>query len=710
MPKRPLLLSLVLVLLVSLFAFAATAGAAPRTSVVVRALASGGWQAMPVRGAAVRVFDGNGRLVGRGRVGSQGMAIVRARARRGADLRVVVAGGRIGRHRFGGALVSDFRRYRFPLTVHVDPVTTLEARLAGAHRNWSNRRVQRRTKRFLELPGGYKIGLDGRTNVAFDGRRFLAASGTGRHFDRFVAQLVRKMGKQGTHRSFAHPQGRLGHGQAGGSAIEAGGSGLGGLAEDIEEGSGAFKMLEEGDAVVDFANLALAIAGAEEQNAIRKELAVLGEQLQQIEQSLALVQETVEDLQREGRESTYSKAAAEVEDIQAGVVGAEDMLHSAVSLSLQEGCGGESPGPKCGQVAGMMTGPSGFMENIAAAGLKVPAQLNAYAEHIGGDAVPSAPANVQGLVQDASALTTGGSHQLFYSQADSEELREATAFWVTSYTEALGLSAAYWRIEGANESTIDNDLEQIAADARSMPQMLPEALPPGVAVDMDNGQMWSTNLSGQGTSLPFATLAAGKWEYEAGPERWASTNGQTLGGFGGGSGNLRRFANWQIAGNPQLQGLQNGVTAKPGEELGEAIRSQAGFEWGVILPGDFGYGHAPGLETEYVASGWERKGCQRGAPRETCFWPVWVEGNLIGNLDYRENPHYYDQGTFYDSDFLAIKWDGVELWGDNNAGTVYGPLATWEIPYLFYREVQSNECWYYPSPGDPASGSPGCPS
>ncbi len=64
------------------------------TSVVIRALGSGGWRAQPVRGARVRVFHGD-RLVGRGAVGAQGMALVRARVRPGSALRVEVSGGRV---------------------------------------------------------------------------------------------------------------------------------------------------------------------------------------------------------------------------------------------------------------------------------------------------------------------------------------------------------------------------------------------------------------------------------------------------------------------------------------------------------------------------------------------------------------------------------------------------------------------------------------
>jgi hypothetical protein len=710
---RRLSLYLCLVTVFALVGAGSAQAAAGRggTSVVIRALASGGWSAQPVRGARVRLFHGD-QVVGRGAVGAQGMALVRARVRPGSSLRVEISGGRVGGHRFRGHLAADVAAYRFPRTVFVDSVTTLAARFAAAHPNLSARRVRRRTKRFLDLPGFYVIGRDGRTDVSFDGRRFFATAGSGRDFDRFVAHLVHLMGKGRTQRSFAHlAHPVLSAGQAAASAVDvgAGDGGLAVLSEAILNGEGVFKMLDDPDTVMDFANLVLAISGSEGQNAMRQELGEMKKQLEQIQQSIALVQATVEDLQHENQGSAYSQAVAGVEEAKEAVTSAEVSLESAAGLSTEEGCLGPSPGPRCGEIAGMITGPAGFMENFSSSELKTPAQLNSLAARIGGDAVPSAPGGFEGVIQFASALTTGGTNQLFYRQVDSERLREAVASWVTSYTEALGLAASYWRLEGANRATVETDVRQTAEDAESMPASLPKPLPEGTAIDMVHGQMWSTDLSGQGTTTStYSTLAGEPWEYKGQPEQWESPGGRSLGGFGGGSGTKLPFANWAIAGNQQLEALLGSVVPQDSELAGEAVRTQAEFEWGTILPGNFGYGDGLGLEIEYIPAGWERKGCH-GSP-STCFWPVWVgNGNSIGNLHFGESPHTYVDGTFHDSDPFAIKWDGFELWGDNNEGSIYGPLETGEIPYLFYRQVQPGECYYYPPPGHATGGSPGCP-
>ena len=58
-------------------------------------------------------------------------------------------------------------------------------------------------KRFLRLPGYYEIGIDGRSDVAFDGRRFLARAGSGAHYRHFLSKLVHKMHDPRARMSFA---------------------------------------------------------------------------------------------------------------------------------------------------------------------------------------------------------------------------------------------------------------------------------------------------------------------------------------------------------------------------------------------------------------------------------------------------------------------------------------------------------------------------
>lgn len=143
----------------------AAAQAAPKTHpVVVRVLASGGWKALPVVGAKLSVRQG-GKLVARGRSGSRGMTILRARRGQGA-LRVTARGGKVGGRHFAGTMSAEVRRYSWPETIHVDSVTTLANRYHGAHPNLSASKARSRTKRFLELPAGYVFGRDGTSDAS----------------------------------------------------------------------------------------------------------------------------------------------------------------------------------------------------------------------------------------------------------------------------------------------------------------------------------------------------------------------------------------------------------------------------------------------------------------------------------------------------------------------------------------------------------------
>ena len=64
-------------------------------------------------------------------------------------------------------------------------------------------------------------------------------------------------------------------------------------------------------------------------------------------------------------------------------------------------------------------------------------------------------------------------------------------------------------------------------------------------------------------------------------------------------------------------------------------------------------------------------------------------------------------GTF-ETEWWDVKWDGLSLWGLYH-GTVYGNAPYEDIPVLFVRPITQGECYFYPAPGVPGGGSPGCP-
>jgi hypothetical protein len=689
------------------------AQAAPPSAhpLAVRVLASGGWKALPVSGARLRVVRG-GRIVARGRSGSRGMALLAVRgSRRG--LRVVASGGRISGHRFGGAMAAEVRRYRWPATVHVDSVTTLATRFHRAHPRLTVAQANGRTKRFLTLPRSYVVGRDGRSNAAFDGRRFLAAAGTGRRYDRFVTRLAARVANPKAHRSFAHLAHRRHRHGAGASVAGASPGELEQVTEAISEGSGFFDMLEKTNEVLDFADAVMQISGVGDNAATPAEVRQLSEQLQQVEQSIGVVQTAVEELRDQGLHSQYSQLANEVEEAQSAVESAEETIHSATELALQEGC---VPRPRsqteaCEEVGEMITGPGGLSRNLTNAQLVAPSEVNAFAERIAGSALPGSPPEAQGLIQDGSALTSYRPKQVFYTRSDSEELQSIAAYWISYYTEALAVVAANWEVEGAPADTLASDVEQVSKKAVVFPSLIPATVPQGTVVDMAHGWMWPTQATGQGTYTPYSSLvAANPWRLTPATGTWTSVSNPeaTLGIWMPEGAPTIPFENWLVAGTAQINPLLEAVTPGPGQLPGEAVVEQAGMNQESITPWYPGDGH--GLEMEYLGafSGVD-SGC-RDATATSCYWPVLAADEVIAADFHTVAPtYYYVQGTFEVEDIFNLKWEGLKLWGFNNHHTIFGSAAIEAIPVMFFRPITSSECYFYPAPGSFGGGSPGCP-
>jgi len=584
----------------------------------------------------------------------------------------------------------------------------------------------------IGLPGSYVIGLDGRTDVAFDGRRFLASAGTGRREERFVAKLVKQMRSPRARRSFAapgdqprharHGAGGPHHGVAeafGGNGADgrrlldlaAGADSLDGVTSAISSGSGIFAVLDKGATLLEFANTGLAIAGEVEAAQTREEVEALGEELQEVEQSLAVVQQAVDRIQRENQESAYSDLASQAEETQAAVQSAEDTLQSSGALALQEGCIPAGPGEsaRCAEIAGMLTGRGGFVANMEATGLDTPAKVDAYAERIAGDALAESPPEARGLIQDASALAFGPSSQVFFTTGESEELRSTAAYWISSYTEALSLVATFWELDGANEVTLENDVEQVEKVAEGMPAAVPAALE-GEAVDVKNGMMLATDALGSGTLDPsYGELSAGTWHFESATRQWASSNGLTLRPVT--FVESLPFSDWQIAGIEQIHTLQSQVG---GENPGEGIMAQSGIIAHAFNPPYYADGfefQGSGLEYEYMFANGVNEGPGPGCIRSpsTCVWPVWVGKGVITDFLHSRRSYGYVHGSFEVGDPLDVEWYGYPLWGFDNSATIYGGEPIGDIPFLFYRQVGPSECYYYPV-GVPAAGSPGCPT
>jgi hypothetical protein len=733
--RVPLILAACLTVLLCVSAPQALAGTAPSPkppgvrAVIVRVLGSGGWRPMPVRGGRVSVVV-DGRVAAKGRVGSRGMAMLGHFRRLPREFQVIIDGGRIGHRRLGGSMLADVHGYRRGQTVHVDFVTTLVAGYRMAYPGLSPRKARHTVRRFLRLPAYYEIGIDGRSNVAFDGRRFLARSGTGARYRHFVDKLVRKMHDPRERMSFARAR-KSGKGQrrqkSSTRALSLGvgrrGSGLdrarpvgasqGNLAEAIVKGTGIFGVLGNSVNLLEIAEGGLAIYDAVEAAETRAELEQISAQLQEVEQSIALLQETVEKMRREGHEENYSARAAEVAETRAEVKSAADSLASATETSIQENCTSPSVphGPKCAEIQGLLMGPDGFSYNMAATGLTTPAAVNAYALRIAGDALgeEAAPGEL-GLIQLASRLVT--EEPTFFTPTDSTRLRAASAYWISSYTEALSLAATYWALNGANKLTLETDIGQVKGNAAAMPKAIPSELKEATVSTAD-GRMWSIEAAGAGTTeTPFAKLSAAQWEFEPKAEEWQSANGLSLKLLGAGKGEFG-FSNWKIAGLPQLAGLREVVAERQEGSAGPELIEKAEFSEAMLRP-KYSYTYqgetATGRGVNIIFYAYPLEiGCE--GSKYPCVWPVLIGDETISGFNqplgvweeaaYRPHPWYVEE---CEEGCKVPRWGYAPGYGE----TLYGADPIASIPYLFYREVGNNECYYYPAPGVPKAGSPGC--
>ncbi|MFN8215788.1 MAG: hypothetical protein U0R71_04245 [Solirubrobacterales bacterium] len=718
-------LALVALALFALTASAAAAGPAPPRTIVVRALASGGWRALPIRGARVRVLAG-GETIARGRLGSLGMATLRTRGRRPAGFRVVVAGGRIGKHRFRGHTSATVRRYAWPRTVHVDFVTTLADRYRRAH-GGSAHRAARRTKRFLDLPSSYVLGLDGTGNAPFDGRRFLAAAGTGSRYGRFVSRLVGRMERRGAHRSFRHVNRRR-HGSARASGVLPGPSELAKVALQIAGGRGIFEALESATGLGGIAKTVLGMAGLQKQppSQLQQEMQKVLADLQQIQQSISVVQTTVDELREEGRQFHYeSKVENAHAFFRAGYDGI-DTLNSATLTAIQDGCATEAPQPGCESVAEMLTGPSGFVHTVFEKGLGSAAGLTEYAEQIGGDALKGAAPDYNGIIQAGSALVTDGGSQTFFSAAESARLRSLAAYWISSYAETAAVAASAWGLAGNDEAVLHENVEQATRFATGISAMVPEAVPQRAVVDMRTGQMWPTTNSATASTWITPEALARQWSFDTGSDEWvtepaageAKQQVESLERLGGKGGELP-FADWRVPKAAQINQLLESVTPKPGQMAGEAVLEQAGIEPSVFVTPWGEEGRVRGVFTgrtdaTTLAS---QQACPKGNSNPACYWPVmvgtgsywqdvWVAnarqvGPVYSYVDgsFEAGYNEADYGAFGEFLYSGLKtemsWNEGERWGG--------------VPVLFYREIPQSACFYYPAPGNPATGSPGCP-
>jgi hypothetical protein len=663
-------------------------------SIAVRAIASGGYHGLPLARARVSVRSGS-RVVARGRTGFEGVALVHSRRPvAGADLRVVVSGGRVAGRRFGGHMVTGFGDYSWPQTVYVDSVTTLAARFSAAHRDMPQRRALRRVRAFLGLPSFYEIGLDARTDVAFDGRRFLRAARPG-GYDALVGRLVQRMTSPGARRSFRHSGHRSG---ATASGLEGGAGGLQAVTEAIAAGTGFFNVLQKTDAVLTFADAIIDLAHAGE-GPSQAEIQAIDAQLEQVEQSLVEVREAIGQVEEQAAKRSYSSLLREIKPSSEGVKEAESILNSAIKAAAQYGCGTNQPeATHCAEVEGMLHGPGGLVQQISEGDLSGPVGLNTYGGRIAGEAGPRGIAEEEGVVQAGSEMITDRTGGVYFDAEASQRVRAIAAYWAASFAEAYALAPIAWGLAGDNTLTLEHAVTQVQPTAEAMQTLIPQSVPPSIVLDMPRGLMWPTQLAAGPTHPYDWYVSNADWHYSASSGEWNSLAGGTAPAIAATGAEPLPYENWRVAGPADVEVLVG--SAKGGEALQEAT----GISQEVLTP--VYAGDERGVETQWQTVQYTPNSGCKTVESSRCFWPTWIAEGFVTNLNGGGNATY--STSPYEENELPGEFAPVFWWGLRGS-TLYGSDPVAKIPILLSREVQPANCYYYPAAGAPAVGSPGCP-
>jgi hypothetical protein len=220
---------------------------------------------------------------------------------------------------------------------------------------------------------------------------------------------------------------------------------------------------------------------------------------------------------------------------------------------------------------------------------------------------------------------------------------------------------------------------------------------------MQHGLMWPTELAGEGGPQLYDQHVAGNpWRYSAAAGgQWVSAGGETVGAIAATGAEAIPYENWAVAGNGHLGVLLGTVSGE-----GEALLGATGIDQEIVTPAYAG--GQRGIETRWqTTSSASNSGC-RSVASSSCFWPVWVgNGGSVANLNGGGSAPYVE-GTYEENELTEVPLPPVYWWGLRE-GTLYGSAPVARVPFLFFREVQPGNCYFYPNATAPRVGSPGCP-
>jgi hypothetical protein len=557
---------------IAIGAWAPSAGAASTNRsirfVQVHALAAGGPHPLPVVDARIRVLSsrhrGSRRTIARGRTGFTGTAVAVADTKRGTSFRrarhldqahqariprhftVQVSGGLIDGKRFRGKLLGKVQHHgKRPVTIEVNPATTLSVMYCRRHKALAMRVCRRSVARFLDLSGGTNLTTDLIGGQVLDGRQLLQSAGGAGGLGRYLKQLTREMGHPGsiTTHPFHSPDRNL-------SYVKSPLPKMVGLTPNVQTDSGSwFETLygyaQTANGVAKFVNSITSLVnfagGGGDQAA---------QQLQQIDKTLIEVQSQIAQLQTEVSsidakvdKGDFQAAAAQAAGPVLAISNNQSSYLAVTNLAAQISCP-----PRAGGCTNPQS-PAQVCENAATASVQADCMALGNLPLPGGQSAinyyldPSHQGNDIGqfvwemtqnnkwddtsIQQIANAL--GGAHvaggnigggmfdygsnylatdtgpnagnpiaPLFGTDSD-QQLQNLIGYYMAAYVAGTTMRGSYYGFNQVPKTTYQSPVQNSLDYYRKLVASAPVPLPAGTFIDTDApigtaGRMWSGQL------------------------------------------------------------------------------------------------------------------------------------------------------------------------------------------------------------------------
>lgn len=350
----------------------------------VWAVSGGGRDLGRPAGAAVRI-RWHGRVIGRGKTGHRGIAIVRLK-RVPRHFSVEVGGGTLrGGHRqqrLKGLLRARIANYRGG-PIHVNPATTLAFFYKRLHPRLAERAARNRVARFLRLPAKHDFDTDIHSSAFFNGRRYVRRAGRAGGLGRFSHRIARTIDRR-------RARGRASALVASASVSEASLGTLATLSRELSSYRGIFSAIGGISGTLGIVNTVMSLAGADP---IGAEIDQLGREMNELLLEVQAVKQQIEKLESVvtsfNAESTFAILEGQSQGLIAKIELARKKWEGITNLGAEISCpngAGNCPDPidvkevcaanpnraDCAVLQSLIYGTNGFVEYMANNGLNGP--------------------------------------------------------------------------------------------------------------------------------------------------------------------------------------------------------------------------------------------------------------------------------------------------------------------------------------------------